>query len=143
MLNLNELIHDKINEIFAEYQTAHGITDGDIGLYNTLRLEKIEGCLENFITSIYAERINKPNFYIYTDYEREEHIVHLQVSMDKFFTEVSKRICFDDINEEHVLHICWQGKPVIYVGWQPGMKYEYHDLKGNTIWCGYFEEWDH
>lgn len=140
---LKELIHEKINEVFAEYQTANNILDGDIGLENTLKLEKIESCLEGLITHIYASRMSKPCFYIYTDYEGAEHIIHLQTSMDKFFTEVSKRIAFDDINDERVTLICWQGQIINYAGWQPGMKYEYHDLTGSTIWCGYFEEWDH
>lgn len=143
MLNLKELIHDKINEIFAEYQTANGITDGDIGLHNTLRLEKIEGCLENFITSIYADQLSKPCFYIYTDYEGIEHIVHRNTDIHSFFVEVSKRIAFDDCTEEHVLHICWRGKPIDYAGWQPGMKYEFLYRNGITVWYGYFPEWDH
>ena len=140
---LKELIHDKINEIFAEYQEANGICDGDISPIDALKLDKIESCLEHLITQMYAEQLNKPSFYIYTDCEGEEHIVHCKKNINVFFAEVSRKIAFDDCTDERVHHICWRGKPIQYAGWKPGMKYEYHDLYGNTVWVGYFPEWDH
>jgi len=141
--DLKELIHDKVSEIFAEYQKAHDIMDGDIGLHNTIKLEKIENCLEGLITHIYASRINKPCFYIYTDCEGEEHIVHLQTSKDKFFTEVSRKIAFDDLTDERVTCICWQGQIVNYAGWKPAMHMVYLDHDGIPVWSAYFPEWDH
>jgi hypothetical protein len=37
----------------------------------------------------------------------------------------------------------YQGKELHYVGWQPGMLYEFADKKGNIIWSASFPEWDH
>lgn len=143
MLDLKELISEKINEIFAEYQTANGICDGDISPLHALKLEKIENCLERLITQMYAEQLSKPCFYIYRDYDGDEHIIHMKTSMDKFFTEVSHRIAFDDITDERVTHICWQGKIVNYAGWKPAMHMAYLDHNGIPVWEGYFPEWDH
>jgi hypothetical protein len=143
MLNLHALIHDKINEIFAEYQTAHGICDGDISPLHALKLEKIENCLERLITQMYAEQLSKPCFYIYRDYDGDEHIIHMKTSMDKFFTEVSHRIAFDDLTDERVTHICWQGQIVNYTGWKPAMHMAYLTHDGIPVWERYFPEWDH
>ena len=85
-----------------------------------------------------------PSWYIYTDCDGEAHSeVFGQVRKDFFFTKVSQRICFDDLYDSTVHKIFYKGKEVEYAGWQPGMKFEYKDLDGNTVWVGYFEHWDH
>ena len=85
-----------------------------------------------------------PSWYIYTDCDGEPHTVAFgEITEDGFFTKVSYKICFDDLCDENVEKIYYKGKEVFYVGWQPGMKYEFKDLEGNTIWVGYFEDWDH
>lgn len=86
-----------------------------------------------------------PSWYIYTDCEGEPHskTFDASVSIDSFFTDVSRRICFDDLTDESVHKIFYKGVEVEYVGWQRGMKFEYKDLSGNTVWVGYFEHWDH
>lgn len=86
-----------------------------------------------------------PSWYIYTDCEGEPHseAFNASASIDLFFTDVSKRICFGDLTDENVHKIFYKGKEVEYAGWQPGMKFEYKDLDGNTVWVGYFEHWDH
>lgn len=85
-----------------------------------------------------------PSWYIYTDSEGNAYSKTFgKVDADFFFTNVSKRICFDDCSDETVHKIYYKGKEVYYVGWQRGMKYEYRDLDGNAVWVGYFSEWDH
>ena len=85
-----------------------------------------------------------PSWYIYTDCENNVYAKHFgSVDEDFFFTNVSKKICYDDLYDEVVHKIFYKGKEVTYAGWQPGMKYEYQDLDGNTVWVGYFPEWDH
>lgn len=49
---LRELIHTKINEIFAEYQKANNITSGDIQPFDAARLEHIEEALEELIARV-------------------------------------------------------------------------------------------
>ena len=85
-----------------------------------------------------------PSWYIYTDcYGEAFSEVFGQVTDDFFFTQVSRKICFDDLDDSNVHKIFYKGKEVEYAGWQPCMKYEYKDLDGNTVWLGNFPEWDH
>lgn len=148
---LKELIHDKINEIFAEYQEANNITDGDISPEDAVILDGFEEALADHIKRICGKQpkaINyddfTPSWYIYTDWEGNVYVKHFgTVNADLFFTNVSKKICFDDLDDTNVDKIFYKGKEVFYAGWQPCMKYEYTDAEGNTVWVGYFEEWDH
>ena len=65
------------------------------------------------------------------------------VSESKFFTDVSKKICFDDCEPVDVIEIIWHGKHVWYMGWKPGMVYQFGDMYRNVVWEGCFPEWDH
>jgi hypothetical protein len=147
---LKALIHEKINEVFLEYQKANNINSGDIDPWDAQRLERMENGLVALIEQICAYQKKQmmddftPSWYIYTDSEGIAHSETFgKIDMDQFFYKVSKRIAFDDINDETVHNIYFRGNEVFYVGYQPGMKYEYQDLKGNTIWVGSFPEWDH
>ncbi len=148
---LRELIHNKINEVFTEYQKANNIISGDIEPLDWVRLEIIQNNLVETIEAICAKQpkaINfdrlAPSWYIYIDYEGVAHsVAYGEIDMDKFFYKVSNRIAFDDCNDESVVKIYFRGKEVEYAGWQPGMKFEYTDLDGNTIWVGDFPNWDH
>lgn len=148
---LKHLINKKIDEIFTAYQKANNITNGDIDPWEAERLEQIKEALEASIERICAKQLKKiifddfaPSWYIYTDSEGTAHSeTYGKIDIDKFFTAVSKRICFDDLSDETVQKIYYKGKEVYYVGWQPKMVYEYKDLDGNTIWLGNFPEWDH
>lgn len=46
---LKELIDDKVNEIFFEYQKANDITNGDIEPMDALKLDHIEEMLKEHI----------------------------------------------------------------------------------------------
>jgi hypothetical protein len=148
---LKQLVHDKINEVFLEYQKANNVTSGDIHPFDAFTLEQIEDSLEALIRKVVAYQPKAirfddlaPSWYIYTDAEGTAHSETFgQITEDQFFTKVSRRIAFDDLYDETVQKIYYKGKEVEYVGWQPCMKFEYKDLKGNTIWVGQFEHWDH
>lgn len=147
---LRDLIDEKINEIFAEYQEANNIISGDINPEDALQLDLIKRGLEALVDRVCAYQkaidfdAHTPSWYIYTDAEGVAHSETFgKIDMDRFFTNVSKRIAFDDLTDETVQKIYFRGKEVEYVGWQPGMRYEYTDLDGNTIWLGEFPEWDH
>ena len=86
-----------------------------------------------------------PSWYVYADDEGNIRSCTFDgdVEANQFFTDVSYRIAFDDCSGETVHKIYFKGKEVEYVGWQPGMKYEYRDIYGNTVWVGVFEHWDH
>ena len=151
MATIRELVHDKINEVFLEYQKVNNIISGDITLEDALILENFEEAFTDHIERIcsYQPKATNyddlaPSWYIYADCERNIYSKHFgDADADFFFTNVSKKICFDDCDDDTVLKIFYKGKEVEYAGWQPGMKYEYKDLDGNTVWVGYFPEWDH
>ena len=148
---LRELIHNKIDEVFLEYQKANNIISGDIDPLDALQLTLIERGLEELIKRVCAyqqKEINyddlTPSWYIYTDSEGIAHSETFgQITADLFFYHVSRRICFDDLDDTTVQKIYYKGKEIEYAGWQPCMKFEYKDLDGNTVWVGYFEHWDH
>lgn len=64
-------------------------------------------------------------------------------SIYSWFKRLAHTIAFDDCTDERVLFITYEGKEIHYVGWQPGMLYEFADDEGNTIWSQAFPEWDH
>ena len=86
-----------------------------------------------------------PSWFIYTDSEGEPHCITHNDPHDElgFFVKVAKRIAFSDCTDEQVEKIYFKGKEVVFVGWQPGMKFEFKDLGGNTVWCESFPHWDH
>ena len=142
---LKELISTKINEVFLEYQKANNIVSGDIDPFDAHYLDRLEAQLEQLIERVcsYQEK-QKPALYIYRDSEGIAHSVNYEhIDKDKFFYEVSHRIAFDDCTDETVVAIFWEGKEVEYAGWQRGMKFEYKDTDGNTIWVCHFPQWDH
>lgn len=148
---LKELIHDKINEVFLEYQKAYDITNGDIEPFDAEYLDQLEEQLSDHIERICKKQSDKINFYdlvpswyIYTDSDGEVHSEAFgQITEDQFFTKVSKKIAFDDLDDITVQRIFYKGREYIYTGWQPCMKFEFLAVEGNDTWVGQFEHWDH
>ena len=148
---LKQLIHDKINEVFLEYQNANNIISGDIHPEDVVELDNFEEALAEFIERVCAyqpKEINfddfTPSWFIYTDCDGEAHCEAFeQITENQFFTRVSKRIAFDDLDDITIQKIFYKGKEVEYVGWRPNMVFEYKDLDGNVVWSGKFEHWDH
>lgn len=142
---LKELIHDKINEVFLEYQKANNIISGDINPFDAYQLECIEDNIFEIIVRACATMPKAiPSSYLYRDHEGiVMSVFYPHIDTDKFFCEISKRIAFSDCSDEEILNIIWKGKEIEYAGWQPDMRFEYKDLDGNTVWVGQFENWDH
>lgn len=142
---LKELVHNKINEIFLEYQEANNIIDGGIDPYDALQLEQIEETLCEFIEKVgqYQPKGYSASF-TYSTAEGDTYVkTYKLVDMYKFFYDVSNVIAFGDCTNYTITNICFDGKEIEYVGWQQGMKFEYKDLDGNTVWVGNFPKWDH
>ena len=146
---LEQLIHDKINDVFFEYQEANHIISGDIQPLHEVELESLVQQLKVLIEKICAYQPRNfdyltPSWYIYTDCDGDAHCeTFSNLIEDQFFTKVSKKIAFDDLDDITVQKIYYKGKEVEYMGWQPNMRFEYQDLDGNTVWIGEFPEWDH
>ena len=142
---LLELIDEKVDEIFLAYQNANGITDGGIEPFDALHLDQLKEKLAEHVIQVCAKQPKEiPSSYLYIDGEGIiMSVFYPHIDTDKFFTEISRRIAFSDCSNEEVLNIVWQGKEVKYVGWRPGMVFEYKDLEGNVVWSASFQNWDH
>jgi hypothetical protein len=63
---------------------------------------------------------------------------------DWLLCTVAKHIAFSDCGGYDVQEIVIDGRPVEYIGWQPGMLYEFADCETKEIiWGASFPEWDH
>lgn len=63
---------------------------------------------------------------------------------DWLLATVAKHIAFSDCGGYDVIEVVVDGRRVEYVGWQPGMLYEFADCEtGEIIWSVHFPEWDH
>lgn len=142
---IKQLVHDKIDEIFLEMQNAEGITDGGIDPFDALQLEQIEESLAKLIEKVidYQPKGCSASF-TYSTAEGDTYVKTYElVDIYKFFHDVSNVIAFGDCTNYTITNIYFDGKEIKYVGWQPGMRFEYKDLDGNTVWVGSFEHWDH
>lgn len=57
--------------------------------------------------------------------------------------KVCQIIAFSDCTDERVTKIVYRGREIEYIGWQPGMKYEFADSNGIIRYSASFPEWDH
>lgn len=63
---------------------------------------------------------------------------------DWLLCTVAKHHAFSDCGGYDVLEVVVDGRRVEYVGWQPGMLYEFADCEtGEIVWSASFPEWDH
>lgn len=143
---LKQLIHDKIGEIFTTYKAANNIVGMELNNENAEYIRQVERILELVVISACSRNTNADptSFYTYRDKNGVVHMVADDgINEDKFFTNISRRIAFDDCTDEEVLSIFWRGQEVEYAGWKPMMLFDYLDADGNVFWSGSFENWDH
>ena len=63
---------------------------------------------------------------------------------DWLLATVAKHHAFSDCGGYDVVEVVVDGRRVEYVGWQPGMLYEFADCEtGEIVWSRHFPEWDH
>lgn len=63
---------------------------------------------------------------------------------DWLLATVAKHYAFSDCGGYDVIEVVVDGRRVEYVGWQPGMLYEFRDIStGEIVWSCHFPEWDH
>lgn len=83
------------------------------------------------------------NFLVYQDCEGELHDTFYDSADDCLFV-AAKIICFGDCTDEKVDMIVVDDREVEYAGWQPGMLFEFYDVKtGEIVWSRSFPSWDH
>lgn len=65
-------------------------------------------------------------------------------SANDLLRAASEMICFSDCSDEIVEAIVVQGWKLEYIGWQPGMLFEFRDQEsGEIVWSCRFPQWDH
>ncbi len=63
---------------------------------------------------------------------------------DWLLATVAKHHAFSDCGGYDVVEVVVDGRRVEYVGWQPGMLYEFADCEtGEIVWSMHFPEWNH
>lgn len=62
---------------------------------------------------------------------------------NRFFREVSKYICFEDLGAYKVSRIVFMGEVIHDTGWNPNNAVEYQNCRNETVWEGQFPEWEH
>lgn len=121
------------HEIMTDYSAKKTTEETDS---NTFGPHSHEGFTSYIAYSILNdEGVRELNYVHYAD---DPH------SADHQLRDAAEMICFSDCSDEIVEAIVIQGYKVDYVGWQPGMLYEFRDqMSGEIIWSERFPQWDH
>lgn len=73
-----------------------------------------------------------------------ERFLHFFDTANQMFYFTSKLYAFDDFYEVRVHVILMDGRECKYIGWQPGMVYEYCDCEtGEIVFSADYPEWNH
>ena len=143
MKNFKDETIEKLCGLLNYLDDLGAMTNEDRNEYCNIVAAYAEGCREE--ASFEPKRYS--NCVTYRDKEDGEVIVKTYDNehKDAMMRDVSKVICFSDCDDiVEVLHIVYNGREVEYVGWQPGMKYEYKFVAtGDVAWCSWYPEWDH
>lgn len=75
-------------------------------------------------------------------YESHETLEHRKRYV--FFHTLAERYAFSDCSDDRILESVFDGVPVEYAGWQPGMLIEFREATtGLVVFSESFPEWDH
>lgn len=124
---------DEYHAVMNEYQRMQVVERTD---FNTFGSYSHEGFASYIAYSILNdEGVRELNYVHYAD---DPH------SADRQLRDAAEMICFSDCSDEIVEAIVIQGYKINYVGWQPGMLFEFCDQEsGEIVWSERFPQWDH
>ena len=82
-------------------------------------------------------------YYIY-EFEGEQTIVNKDgTELWSFFRGVAAILAMDDITEQHIIKIVFEGREFHYAGWAPGMEFTFVDNEDSentyTTWMEHLE----
>ena len=124
---------DEYRAVLNEYQKMRAATEAESNAFGP---HSHEGCTSYIAYSILNDKGERE--LIYEDYEDDPR------AADYLLRDAAEMICFSDCSDEIVEAIVIQGWKIEYVGWQPGMLYEFRDQEsGEIIWSERFPNWDH
>lgn len=85
-------------------------------------------------------------YYIINKFDNGHRYITYYVTADGMFREAAYFYAMSDCcgDEMEIEEISCEGQKCYYVGWQPGMLYEFRRESDNEeVWSRYFPEWDH
>jgi hypothetical protein len=87
-----------------------------------------------FVTG-YIRKVTAQGLYEFVTYD----------NIDAMFCDISKIYCFDDYDDTYeIVDIFVNGRRVEYVGWLPGLHFEYIFVDNRELaWEGWFDHWEH
>lgn len=71
------------------------------------------------------------------------HKVFTREQSEEMMRMVCKTLAFSDCTDERITKIVYRGCEIEYIGWQPGMVYEFADSNGVVQYSAAFPCWDH
>lgn len=124
---------DEYRAVMSEYQKMQVVEKTD---FNTFGSYSHRGFASYIAYSILNdEGVRELNYAHYADDP---------CSADHLLRDAAEMICFSDCSDEIVEAIVIQGYKIDYVGWQPGMLFEFRDREnGEIIWSERFPQWEH
>ena len=121
---------DEYRAIMSEYITAQAEVE------ERKELHSHDGHYSYIAYSILDENNIRQTHYAY--YSDDAY------SANRLLRDAAEMICFSDCSDEIVEAIVIQGYKVEYVGWRPGMLFEFRDqVTGEIIWSESFPQWEH
>lgn len=144
-IELLQKIRDNISGIFDGIADEF---DEDSDMYQCIA--DVEQDLDTLAISLAEGEIDENvNYYEYCfyDYDNEiEETVHksyTKAEAEIMMRRICKVLAFSDCTDEHIGKIVYRGREVEYIGWQPGMVYEFADSNGVVRYSAAFPEYDH
>lgn len=85
-------------------------------------------------------------YYIVDKFDNGDRYITYYMTADAMFRDAAYFYAMSDCcgDEMEIEEISCEGQKCYYVGWQPGMTYEFRkEDDGEMIWVGSFPQWDH
>ena len=88
------------------------------------------------------ETVKVTNYYSVSRDDNGDKYLTFYDSVDEMLHQCSKQIAFDDCGGVWPDFVVDNGKTWCYMGWQPGMIYQWTRSDGE-VWSRQYLEWDH
>lgn len=124
---------DEYRAVMNEYQKMQMIERTDFNTFGSYSHRGFASYIA--YSTLNDEGVRELNYMHYADDS---------CSADCLLRDAAEMICFSDYSDKIVEAIVIQGYKIDYVGWQPGMLFEFRDREnGEIIWSERFPQWEH
>lgn len=131
----NEALMYLFDYIYEDYESDHWVREQ-------------MGVIEDSLSALRTSMTDEETYITLRDRNDGEvqvrHFDDTEDGLNQMLTFASKIYCFSDCDDTwEIIDIVYKNMDLHYVGWKPGMVFEYVDADGNTVWERAFEAWDH